>query len=90
MGISMLTTIRRTDICELHFVKYLNGDYLRKAINKSEAQRDSLAASHLSFNLKTHQQTGIVIMPRQGTLSQKLPLPLYTEPYSQATSYGKN
>ncbi|WP_444908801.1 hypothetical protein [Microbulbifer sp. TRSA005] len=56
MGISMLPTMRRADICELNFEKQLQGDHLRKTINKSEAQRGSLAASHLSFNLKTHQQ----------------------------------
>ncbi|MFA0812657.1 tyrosine-type recombinase/integrase [Microbulbifer epialgicus] len=61
MGISMLTTMRRADICELRFDKHLQGDYLRKTINKSEAQRDSLAASHLSFNLTTHQQLGKLV-----------------------------
>ncbi|WP_444891236.1 tyrosine-type recombinase/integrase [Microbulbifer sp. DLAB2-AA] len=61
MGISMLTTMRRSDICELNFEKHLQGDHLRKTINKSEAQRDSLAASHLSFNLKTHQQLNKLI-----------------------------
>ncbi|WP_445365555.1 tyrosine-type recombinase/integrase [Microbulbifer sp. ANSA001] len=61
MGISMLTTMRRADICELRFDKHLQGNHLRKTINKSEAQRDSLAASHLSFNLTTHQQLGKLI-----------------------------
>ncbi|WP_444926758.1 tyrosine-type recombinase/integrase [Microbulbifer sp. TRSA002] len=61
MGISMLTTMRRADICELNFEKHLQSEHLRKTINKSEAQRDSLAASHLSFNLKTHQQLGKLI-----------------------------
>ncbi|WP_299946643.1 tyrosine-type recombinase/integrase [uncultured Microbulbifer sp.] len=61
MGISMLTTMRRADICELRFDEHLQGNHLRKTINKSEAQRDSLAASHLSFNLKTHQQLGKLI-----------------------------
>ncbi|QFT53779.1 hypothetical protein [Microbulbifer sp. THAF38] len=39
MGISMLTTMRRADICELNFEKHLQGEHLRKTINKSEAQR---------------------------------------------------
>ncbi|WP_444924258.1 hypothetical protein ACJJH9_03065 [Microbulbifer sp. DLAB2-AF] len=57
----MLTTMLRADICELNVEKQLQGDNLRKTINKSEAQRDSLAANHLSFNLKTHQQLGKLI-----------------------------
>ncbi|WKD48979.1 tyrosine-type recombinase/integrase [Microbulbifer spongiae] len=66
MGISMLTTMRRADICELRFDKHLQGDHLRKTINKSEAQRDSIAASHLSFNLKIHQQLGKLISRARG------------------------
>lgn len=76
MGISMLTTMRRADICELNFEKHLKGEHLRKTINKSEAQRDSLAASHLSFNLKTHQQLSKLI-----TRSKELSLRNYRCPY---------
>ncbi|BBM00480.1 tyrosine-type recombinase/integrase [Microbulbifer sp. GL-2] len=76
MGISMLTTMRRADICELRFDRHIQDNHLRKTINKSEAQRNSLAASHLSFNLKTHQQLSKLI-----SYARELSLRNYRCPY---------
>lgn len=61
MGVSLVTTMRRTDICEITLEHHIDGGQLRKTINKSEAQRDSTAASHLSWNLKSYPLLGQLV-----------------------------
>ena len=56
MLISLVTTMRRGDICDLRLDEHVLGDYLRKQINKSHAQLSQAEfkadPSNLSWNLK--------------------------------------
>lgn len=61
MGISLLTTLRRSDICELTFDEHIDNDRLRKTVNKSEAQRDTIHASHLSWTFKSYPMLGKLV-----------------------------
>lgn len=58
MGLSLITTLRRGDICELRLDKHVDGNLLRKQINKSHAQLSQAEfkadPSNLSWNLKDH------------------------------------
>ncbi|NIB44857.1 hypothetical protein HBA55_35075 [Pseudomaricurvus alkylphenolicus] len=55
MGISLVTTMRRGDICDLRFDEHVASNYLRKQINKSHAQLSQAEfradPSNLSWNL---------------------------------------
>lgn len=56
MGISLTTTMRRSDICDLRFDDHVIGAHLRKQINKSHAQLSQAEfkadPSNLSWNLE--------------------------------------
>ncbi len=58
MGLSLVTTMRRGDLCELRFDRHLAGDVLRKAISKSHAQLSEAEfranPSNLSWDLDKH------------------------------------
>ena len=54
MGISLVTSMRREDVCTLKFDEHISTTSLRKTINKSEAQRGAISASHLEFNFADH------------------------------------
>ena len=54
MGISLVTTMRRADLCELRLDEHVSETHLRKTINKSEAQRDAISVVHLEFAFSHH------------------------------------
>ena len=54
MAISLLTTMRRGDICDLQFDKHITATSLKKTINKSANQRDAVHVAHLEFDFKIH------------------------------------
>lgn len=55
MGIALITTMRRGDICDLQLDEHIDGNVLRKKINKSHAQladpQRAVNASNLRWNL---------------------------------------
>ena len=54
MGISLLTTMRRGDICDLSFKEHIADNHLKKVISKSEAQKGEHEASRLKWDLTQH------------------------------------
>lgn len=54
MGISLVTTMRRADICDLRLDKHVAENSLRKTINKSAAQRDDVYVANLQWKLDEH------------------------------------
>lgn len=54
MAISLLTTLRRGDICELNFNEHIIGNNLKKVVNKSSAKLGEVAASKLEWDLSEH------------------------------------
>jgi integrase len=54
MGISLVTTLRREDVVQLQFDSHVTAQSLKKTVNKSEAQRGSIAAAHLEFSFTDH------------------------------------
>lgn len=55
MGISLLTTMRIGDVCDLRFDQHVTERSLQKTINKSEAQREAISVAHLEFDFSVHQ-----------------------------------
>lgn len=61
MGISLLTAMRRADVCALRFDQHLQGNLLRQIIGKSAAQRGDLHAARLEWDLSAHAALGALI-----------------------------
>lgn len=61
MGISLVTTMRRGDICALRLDKHLAGDLLQKIVGKSAAQRGDLHAARLEWDLSAHSALAALI-----------------------------
>jgi integrase len=54
MGISLYTTLREGDICNLRWIEHVVDGELRVVVGKSEAQRGSARAARLSWKLAEH------------------------------------
>lgn len=61
MGISLLTTMRRGDVCALRLDQHVHGDLLRQIIGKSAAQRGDIHAARLEWDLRAHAALGALI-----------------------------
>lgn len=84
MVLSLLTTMRRGDICALTFDEHVTENHLRKIINKSEAQKGTAHASALSWNLQEHKALRSVI-----NKARKLSLKNARCPYLISYKYEK-
>jgi integrase len=60
MGISLLTTMRRSDVVALTKANVQDG-YLRKVISKSEEQRGAIKAARLQWKLSEHPELARLI-----------------------------
>lgn len=60
MGISLLTTLRRGDVCGLRRT-HVQGDFLRVTVSKSEEQRGVIKAARLEWDLGEHQELGQLV-----------------------------
>ena len=76
MGTSILTTMRRGDICDIQLDKHIVNNCLRKTINKSDAQKRSIGAAHLQWDLNKHPMLQQII-----NRARELSLQNYRCPY---------
>lgn len=51
MGISLITALRREDVCALELEEHARGDCLRRIVGKSAAQRGQIHAARLEWDL---------------------------------------
>lgn len=70
MGISLITTMRRADVCALRLDQHAQGDMLRQIIGKSAAQRGDIHATRLEWDLTMHTALASLIR-RARELSMK-------------------
>ncbi len=61
MGISLLTTLRRSDVCALRLDTHVQGDVLRQIVGKSAAQRGDVHAARLEWELREHPALATLI-----------------------------
>lgn len=76
MGASLLTTMRRGDICDIRLDEHITDNRLRKTINKSDAQKRSMGAAHLQWDLTKHPMLQQII-----NRARELSLQNYRCPY---------
>lgn len=70
MGISLVTALRRDDVCALELEEHAKGDCLRRIVGKSAAQRGQIHAARLEWDL-TAQPVLADLIRRARVLSLK-------------------
>lgn len=71
MAISLLTTMRRGDICSLEFKKHIDEKGIRKTINKSKKRRSGIH-THLEFSFNDHPLlVGVIQQAREASFKNK-------------------